>query len=178
MRTTSRHFDVLDADYADVVDGEYPELDPSSGADSASETDHEASFESKMPTLYDSLLAQPVRARGKLLHVLSAMRRMAPFIVKDTELATFLVDFAVIADHYVSRGSPSPPKHEASLSASNEQPLIARPFVERAYDGPGLGLRGDGHWYESEEEDGHACWTAYASNGPTSSVIVVGECRW
>ena len=168
---------MLDADYADVVDGEYPELDPSSGADSASDTDHEASFESKMPTLYDSLLAEPVRARGKLLHVLSAMRRMAPFIVKDTELATFFLDFAVIADHYVSRGSPSPPKHEASLSASNEQPLIARPFVERAYDGPGLGLRGDGHWYESEE-DGHACWTAYASNGPTSSVIVVGECRW
>lgn len=141
---------MLDDDYADVVDGEYPGLDPSSGADSASETDHEAPFESKMPTLYDSLLAQPVRAR----------------------------DFALIADHYVSRGSPSPPKHQVSMSASNEQPVIARPFVERAYDGPGLGLRGDGHWYESEEEDGHACWTAYANNGPTSSVIVVGECRW
>jgi hypothetical protein len=150
MRTTYPHFDVLDADYADIVDGEYPGLDPSSGADSASETDHEASFESKMPMFYDSLLAQPVRAR----------------------------DFAVIADHHVSRGSPSPHKHEVSLSASSEQPLIARPFVERAYDGPGLGLRGDGHWYESEEEDGHACWTAYASNGPKSSVIVVGECRW
>lgn len=169
---------MLDADYLDIVDAERPELGHSSGAESASETDHEASFESRMPTLYDSLIAQPMRARGKLLFSLSAVASMAFFIVKDTETPVLLLDFAAVADHYASRGSRSPSKHEISLSASNEQSLIARPFVERAYDGPGFGLRGDGHWYESEEEDGHACWTAYASNGPTNSAIVVRECRW
>lgn len=168
---------MVDADYADVLDGEHPELGHSSGGESAPESDHEASFESRMSSPYDILIPQPMHARGKL-HSFSST--MTPFKIEDAKkkFSSLLLDFAAVAERYASRGSPSPPKNDISLSSSNEQPIIARPFVERAHDGPGLGLRGDGHWYESEEEDGHACWTAYASNGPSNSVIVVRECRW
>lgn len=180
-RSSSRQLD-FQLQFDDAAEEDHPELDGASDSDSASETEHEAVIESRMPTLYDSLIAQPLLARGEY-HIpqSSAARRCSPFpdLVADS-LVVVLPDYAAVTDrYYTSQGaSPSPPKRDTSLSASSGMDR-AQPLVERAYEGPGLGLNGDGHWYEAvDEEDGRACWTAYASHGPTNSVIVVRECRW
>lgn len=87
---------------------------------------------------------------------------------------TFSTGFTSVTENYTRT---SPPKADVT-----NLPLL----VERE-SGPGLGFSGDrGQWYEVEEEDGHASWTAFArsneriSGGRTqrNSAIIVQECRW
>lgn len=93
-----------------------------------------------------------------------------------THMSSFSpTDFAAVTENYTRT---SPPKADIA-----KLPLL----VERE-SGPGLGFSGDrGHWYEVEEEDGHASWTAFAASsnetlgrGRTqrNSAIIVQECRW
>lgn len=102
-------------------------------------------------------------------------------VIADADpIHSFLSDIAAFTERH-TRSSPSPPKRDSPpLSQSPETIEGTLPFcAERAFDGPGLGLNDNRHWLEAEEEDGFACWTAYANDDQsTTSVIVVRECRW
>lgn len=151
--------------------------------DSASETEHDAApVDSSMPAaLYDSMPAWPLISRGKSSFS-PTISSPSSLVIADADPCPFsyLSDIAAFTERH-TRSSPSPPKRDSPLLTQSPEtiegtlPLCA----ERAFDGPGLGLNDNRHWLEAEEEDGFACWTAYANDDEsTSSVIVVRECRW
>lgn len=155
--------------------------------DSASETEHDAApVNSSMPTgLYDNLSAWPLLSRGKSIILTDDPLSPSSLVITDADpmfIFSFLLSDIVALTERHARASPSPPpKRDSPLLTQSPEtiegtlPLCA----ERAFDGPGLGLNDNRHWLEAEEEDGFACWTAYANDDQsTSSVIVVRECRW
>lgn len=114
--------------------------------------------------------------------ILSLHRHLSSPMLTPCSFFSFLLSDIVALTERHARASPSPPpKRDSPLLTQSPEtiegtlPLCA----ERAFDGPGLGLNDNRHWLEAEEEDGFACWTAYANDDQsTSSVIVVRECRW